>query len=86
MPKYTIKSGDMLCEMETTYPACAIALATLAVDGCDNTLLAKIIEVSGGQFVGDNVTYVSTLNVLRNIGAYPPEGQDQDQAKTKESN
>lgn len=84
MPKYKIQSGDMLCEMETTHPASASALAILAINGYANKTLGRIIEVSGGQYTRSNVTYVSTLQILRDMGEYPPE--DQDETRTKEAN
>jgi len=53
---------------ETKYRARADVLAALAIDRCAPEKLGQIIEVSGGQFRGDQTVYLSPEMILRSMG------------------
>lgn len=68
MPTYRVQSGDMDETVETSLEATAKALAIVALDRCGPESLAHLIGVSGGQFTGDNETYLSTERVCAEMG------------------
>ena len=68
MPTYKVKSGDLNIEIETGYDAEPMAIAILAVDRAKPKNLGQIIEVNGGEYVGGNTTYCSTIKLLEKIG------------------
>ena len=80
MPTYTIKSGDMSAEIETKYEAQAKELCIMAFEREKPKNLGLLISVTGGQFVGDKETYVSSVRILEQLGMMTPnsdiEGKD----------
>ena len=77
MIKYKVKSGSMSHTIETPYPADALTIAALALHEArkkdKSRTLGVLLEVSGGQYVGDALTYVLTEQVCRKIGRMAPE-------------
>lgn len=71
MIKYRVTSGDMDETVSTLHQASADAICFLALhqmlkDPVES--LGALIEISGGQFVGDDVTYTMTDRVMRDAG------------------
>lgn len=65
---YCVRTGDSEIEVETSAEASALAVAIMAIDREMPEVLGRIIEVTGGQFTGDNATYLSTGHVCREMG------------------
>jgi hypothetical protein len=73
MPTYTVRSGDMVANIQTPHPANAFFLACLAVHENKPERLGTIIHVTGGQFVAktnDDVVIGSEF-VARTVGLLP---------------
>lgn len=70
MPKYKIQSGEFKTTIKTAYNAEPRALAIMALSKAFGVPLGTLTEVKGGQFKGDDVVYMSTERVLRDMGAF----------------
>lgn len=68
MPTYRIRCGDMEAKIKTPFQADAIALALIAVSGALPGNPGLLIEVSGGQYKGDNTSYVTFAAIARKLG------------------
>ena len=68
--EYRVRS----CEMDTTITAgldiTAMEVAMLAVERSEPKILGILIEVSGGNYTGPNVTYVMAETVCRKLGCF----------------
>ena len=74
MPTYRIRCGDMDTKIKTPHRAHAVALALLAVDKAPPKRPTALIEVSGGQFKGDDTMYVAFAMVARKLGRVAEQG------------
>jgi len=73
MPKYRVQSGALNHVVETPYPAQPQAIAVmafLAKPRANN--LGQLTEIRGGEYTGDNITYVLTEKVLSDMGMMEP--------------
>lgn len=71
MPTYTVRSGDFTGTVETPFEAEARIVATLALLSPGGaTALGIITVVTGGQFVGDNETFIATERILKGMGRF----------------
>ena len=73
MPKYRVQSGELNHVVETPYPAQPQAIAVmafLAEPRANN--LGQLTEIRGGEYTGDNTTYVLTERVLSDMGMMEP--------------
>ena len=79
MIEYRVVSGDMDEVVATPYQATAEAIVFRALGQMlDEPIVCfgTLIEISGGQFVGDNVTYMAADRVMRDAGLLKPEPID----------
>lgn len=79
MIEYRVVSGDLDEVVRTPYEATANAIVFRALcQMLDEPVvcLGTLIEISGGQFVGDSVTYMSAERVMRDAGLLKPDPID----------
>lgn len=68
MPKYRIRSGDMDHKIETPFNADAQALALIAISNVLPANPGTLVEVTGGQFKGDDKTYLLFSDLAQKLG------------------
>ena len=70
MPRYRVQSGDMDVELDTPAEAQAYELVVAALWLCRSKgpSLGMIAEVSGGQYLGDDISYCSVPCALEAMG------------------
>lgn len=68
MPTYRIRCGDMNTKIKTPHEADCTALALLAVAKKLPGHPGALVEISGGQFKGDLITYVEFASIARKLG------------------
>jgi hypothetical protein len=69
---YTVRSGSMRYEHRTAMPADAQAVALVALEIASTSdgakTLGRLLEVSGGDYIGDEVVYFDTTKLLQKLG------------------
>ncbi len=70
MPTYRVRSGDMDEKVKTAYPAQPMAIAVMAfAKGEPEKHLGQLLEIKGGDYVGDKTLYLAPEMVLEAMGA-----------------
>ncbi len=70
MPTYRVRCGDLDERVKTTYPAEPMAVAIMAFSkGKPAKRLGQLLEIKGGEYVGEKTLYIAPEMVLRAIGA-----------------
>jgi len=65
---YIVQSGGSTMHVEAGAEATPLEIAMLALERNSQRSLGLLIEVSGGQYVGDNTSYVLSTNVCARLG------------------
>ena len=68
--KYRVESGDMKVVVLAGEDATPKEIAMLALERSTPKTLGILIEISGGKYTGDQVSYVLSENICKLLGRW----------------